>query len=201
MPRRGPAELQRDEQNRRFPGQDHGSGSMIAHRLHARRLDMDTAGTSPTILIVDDESAIVSLCARVLEGAGFIVLQADGSSEALKLCTQHQGPIDLLLTDLVLPPPAFQVASTSNEFPHVHGHVLAARAAAVRPGLRVALMSANPDQELTSHGIKRGTLPFVAKPFENAVLVEFVREVLSSPAPTVSGAGPPTGRDDVDWFG
>lgn len=162
---------------------------------------MHTADPPSTILVVDDESAMVSLCAGILEPAGFIVLTADGSSEALKICTQHDGPIDLLLTDLVLSPPEFQVASGSNQFPHVHGHVLAARAAAIRPGLHVALMSGNPDQELASHGIKRGMLPFLAKPFDNATLVKFVREVLANPAPILNGADSAKGKDDVDWFG
>src|SRR6185312_55757 len=57
---------------------------------------------SPTILVVDDELQVLTLCKALLEGSRFTVLEADGSSEALKICTQHQGPIDLLITDLVL---------------------------------------------------------------------------------------------------
>src|SRR5215204_6468473 len=102
---------------------------------------VDHAANSATILIVDDEPAILNLCAAVLEPAGFIILKAEGSSAALKICAQHTGPIHLLLTDLVLPPPTFQLASASNQFPHVHGH--AVRAATIRQGLRVALMSGN----------------------------------------------------------
>ena len=76
---------------------------------------------SPTILVVDDEVPITNLCKALLEASGFTVLEADGSSEALKICTQHRGPIDLLLADLVLPPPGFQLASTANQFPHLNG--------------------------------------------------------------------------------
>jgi len=140
-----------------------------------------TTTASPTILVVDDEPAILGLCAAVLQPAGFTVLKAEGSSEALKICSQHKGTIDLLLTDLVLPPPGFQLASASNQFPHVHGHQLAVRAAMMREGLRVALMSGNPDQDLASHGIKRGSLPFMKKPFVLAELVAFVQEVLAGP--------------------
>jgi DNA-binding NtrC family response regulator len=154
---------------------------------------------SPTVLIVDDEPSTVRLCAQLLEQAGFTVLTAEGSSDALKICTAHQGPIDLLLTDLVLSPPGFQLASPSNQFPHVHGHVLAARAAALRNGLRVALMSGNPDQDLASHGIMRSPLPFLKKPFERAALVEFVREVLASPAPSCHGSTAEKSADDVGW--
>ncbi len=162
---------------------------------------MQPSATSPTILVVDDEPAIVSLCAAILEPAGFTVLKADGSSEALKICAQREGPIDLLLTDLVLPPPDFQLASASNQFPHVHGHELAVRAATIRQGLRVALMSGNPDQELASHGIKRGALPFMKKPFVNAELVAFVRQVLADPAPVLNPSSKGKAAHDVDWFG
>ncbi len=156
---------------------------------------------SPTILVVDDEPAIVGLCASILEQARFTVLRADGSSEALKICTQHEGPIDLLLTDLVLPPPGFQLASGSNQFPHVHGHELAVRAATIRKGLRVILMSGNLEKELANHGIKRGTLRFLAKPFEKDGLIALVRDTLASPAPALDLSGQGKAANDVDWFG
>lgn len=160
-----------------------------------------TEQSSPTVVVVDDDGPVANLCVAILRQAGFKTLQAEGSSEALKLCTEHEGPIDLLLTDLVLPPPGFQLASTSNRFPHVHGHELARRAAAIRQGLRVALMSGNPDQELVSHGIKRGRMPFIQKPFEPDHLVTFVREVLASPAPVLNVSARGTAAQDIDWFG
>jgi len=157
--------------------------------------------TSPTILVVDDELSIVKLCTALLAGAGFHVLEAEGSSEALKICAQHEGPIDLLLTDLVLPPPDFQLSSASNQFPHVNGHQLAIRAATIRNGLRIILMSGNPDKELASHGITRGTLPFLAKPFGKDELVTLVREVLAQPASTLNLVEKGNAANDVDWFG
>jgi len=162
---------------------------------------IDHAAASATILIVDDEPAILNLCAAVLEPAGFVILKAEGSSEALKICAQHTGAIHLLLIDLVLPPPTLQLASALNQFPHVHGPVLAVRAATIRQGLRVALMSGNLDQELASHGIKRSTLPFLKKPFALAELLTFVKEVLASPAPVMDPSKEGTSPDDVDWFG
>jgi len=156
---------------------------------------------SATILVVDDESSIVRLCQVLLEGIGFTVLGAEGSSEALKLCTDHEGPIDLLLADLVLPPPGFQLASTSNQFPHVNGHELAVRATMIRKGLRIILMSGNPDKDLAGHGIKRGTLPFLAKPFERDRLIALVQNVLAQPAPTLGVEDWPRAANDTDWFG
>ena len=156
---------------------------------------------SPMILVVDDEPSIIKLCKTLLEGAGFTVLQAEGSSDALKICTEHKGPIDLLLTDLILPPPGFQLASGSNPFPHVHGLELAIRAAAIRKGLHVILMSGNPEKDLASHGIKRGTLPFLAKPFEQARLIHLVQDVLAQPASSLDVSGHGKAANDVDWFG
>ena len=156
---------------------------------------------SPTILVVDDELQVITLCKALLEGSGFTVLEADGSSEALKICTQHQGPIDLLLTDLVLPPPGFQLASIANQFPHVNGHELAVRATIIRSGLRIMLMSGNPDKDLANHGIKRGTLPFLAKPFERDRLIALVHNVLAQPAPTLAVENRPRAANDTDWFG
>jgi DNA-binding NtrC family response regulator len=133
---------------------------------------------SPTILVVDDEPTITKLCKTILQQAGFSVLTADGSSEALKICTQHEGAIDLLLTDLILPPPGFQLASSSNQFPHVHGHDLAVRALGIRKDLRVILMSGNVDKDLAGYGIRRGDLPFLPKPFDQQALVALVRQTL-----------------------
>jgi DNA-binding NtrC family response regulator len=154
-----------------------------------------------TILVVDDEPAVIKLCTTILQQAGFRVLHADGSSEALKICTEYEGPINLLLTDLILPPPGFQLASSSNPFPHVHGLELAVRAAKIRKSLHVILMSGNPDQDLASHGIKRGTLPFLAKPFQQERLVGLVQDVLAQPSPLLDFSGQGKAANDVDWFG
>jgi DNA-binding NtrC family response regulator len=148
---------------------------------------------SPTILVVDDEPTITKLCKTILQQAGFSVLAVDGSSEALKICTQHEGPIDLLLTDLILPPPGFQLASSSNQFPHVHGHDLAVRALGIRKDLRVILMSGNVDKDLAGYGIRRGDLPFLPKPFDQQALVALVRQTLHTTPPSIANltAGSP----------
>lgn len=166
--------------------------------MEDKRNNQATKG-SPTILVVDDELPIVQLCKGLLDEAGFTVLEACSSSDALRVCTQHQGTIDILLTDLVLPPLAFQLVSTSTQFPHVNGHELAVRATMIRSGLRIILMSGNPDKELSSHGIKRGTLPFLAKPFERDHLIALVHNVLAQPAPTLAVEQRACANDQ--WFG
>ena len=155
--------------------------------------DNASRSVSPTILVVDDEPSITKLCKIMLQQAGFSVLDADGSSAALKICTQHEGAIDLLLTDLILPPPGFQLASSSNQFPHVHGHELAIRALRIRKDLRIILMSGNIDRDLEGYGIRLGSLPFLPKPFEIQALVTLVRQVLKTSPPSIESltAGPP----------
>ena len=139
---------------------------------------------NPTVLVVDDDAATIALCKRILEQAGCSVLSASGSSEALKICKGHQGSIDLLVTDLVLPPPEFSFASSDNEFPHVHGHELASRALRMRTNLRVILMSGNIETDLAGYGIRKGTLPFLSKPFDPPAFVSLVKETLKASPPT-----------------
>jgi len=157
----------------------------------------------PTVLVVDDEDATLVLCKTILEQAGCSVLSASGSSEALKLCKAHQGSIDLLVTDLVLPPPEFSFASSDNEFPHVHGHDLASRALRMRTNLRVILMSGNMETDLAGYGIRKGALPFLCKPFDPSTLVALVRKTMNAPPPAPESLEKdhPTGTKGTDeWF-
>lgn len=137
-----------------------------------------------TVLLVDDETTVLNLCRTLLEREGFTVLSATESSEALKICKNHPGSIDILVTDLVLPPPEFSFASGANEFPHVHGHELAVRALRMRDNLRVVLMSGNIEKDLAGYGIRIGSVPFIAKPFENQAMVNLVRRTLQAAPPT-----------------
>lgn len=160
--------------------------------------------TKQTIVAVDDDTAIVHLCATILEQAGFSVLTSTNSSEALKICKNHPGPIQLLLTDLVLPPPEFSFASGDNEFPNVHGHELAVRALRMRKDLRVILMSGNIGQELAGYCIRRGALPFLPKPFKHQALMALVQQTLQAPPPSVeslTGGLPGIPKASDEWVG
>ncbi|MCP9447641.1 MAG: response regulator [Nitrospira sp.] len=154
-----------------------------------------------TILLVSDEAAHAQLCRSALEEAGFIVLRTNGSSEALKVCARHDGPIHLLLTDLVLPPPEFQLASTANPFPRVNGFELAIRAAETRRDLRVALMCKEPEKELAAHGIAHTKLPVLTKPIDRENLASFVQEVLRHAPPILSRSSHAGTEHETDWFG
>ena len=165
--------------------------------------DVPTAAQGKTVLAVDDDPDALQLCRLFLEKAGFSVLSANGSSEALKICKNHAGPIHLLITDLVMPPPDFSFASGDNEFPHVHGHDLAIRALHMRKDLHIILMSSNIDKELQGYGISRGSVPFITKPLEAQALVSLAQETLQAPPPAAESlqketTGGVKGADE--WF-
>lgn len=156
-----------------------------------------------TVLAVDDDPDALKLCRLFLEKAGFSVLSAAGSSDALKICKSHEGPIHLLITDLVLPPPEFSFASGENEFPHVHGHELAVRALRMRKDLHVILMSANIEKELLGYGIRAGALPFLPKPLDAQALVSLVNRTLDAPPPTPESLmkeSPGGAKGADEWF-
>ena len=157
-----------------------------------------------TILVVDDDPSILLLCSTKLQQAGFTVLQATGSSEALKACSDFPGQIDLLVSDLLLPPQAFSFAASNNQFPRVHGHLLAGRLMAMKKGVRVLLMSALSDKELDDHDITIGSLPFLRKPFTMETLLGKVKEVLAAPLPDLGKNAPAAGTEgeqkDIHWY-
>lgn len=70
-----------------------------------------SSSDTKTILVVDDDPSTMMICVKTLRAEGFTVLEAEGSSEALKILATHQEPIDLLLTDLMLSPPGFEFAA------------------------------------------------------------------------------------------
>lgn len=158
-----------------------------------------------TFLVVDDDPSIVALCSTKLEQAGFTVLRAGGSSEALKICKEHRGPIHLVLIDLLLPLPGLQLAAEKNPFPRVHGHQLPGLLLAQRKGIRVAFMSGYSDPELKGLGIARKTIPFLRKPFTGEQLVQTVREVLAGPPFVIESKAQAATKkkalEDDEWLG
>jgi two-component system, cell cycle sensor histidine kinase and response regulator CckA len=118
-----------------------------------------------TLLVVENETAIRALVQMALERHGYAVLTAESGSEALRLAADHPGPIDLLLTDVVMP--------------DLRGPDLAKRLVADRPGLTTLFMSGYMDDTL---GEDTTSLPvlvdFIHKPFLPSALVAKVRELL-----------------------
>jgi PAS domain S-box-containing protein len=129
-------------------------------------------GGSETVLLVEDDDAIRRLVERMLESAGYQVIAARGGEEALDVADGHEGPIHLLLSDLVMP--------------GMRGPVLAERLLARHPNVRVLFMSGYTDPGFFDHPLlSRGT-SFLNKPFSTEELFRQVREALGPGRPQPS---------------
>jgi two-component system cell cycle sensor histidine kinase/response regulator CckA len=125
------------------------------------------ATASAAVLLVEDEPALLDLITRVLTGTGYTVLAAGDASEALVYLEDTSRPIDLLLTDVVLPR-------------GLQGDGLAQEALAVRSGLPVLFMSGHPRESLMSSGSLDPGIDYLAKPFTPDVLVRRVQQALGA---------------------
>jgi GAF domain-containing protein/CheY-like chemotaxis protein len=119
-----------------------------------------------TILLVEDEDAVRTLVRDALRAGGYTVLEASHGDEALLICERHAAPIDLMVTDVVMP--------------EMSGRELADRLALVRPGLKVLYMSGYTDNAVVHHGVLDPGTIFLQKPFGPGVLMRKVREVLDA---------------------
>jgi CheY-like chemotaxis protein len=117
-----------------------------------------------TILLVEDEEGVRSLVRTALSAAGYQVLETTDTEAALTTCASHEGPIDLLLTDVVMP--------------HMSGPVVAEKVTALRPGIKVLYMSGYTDDGIIHHGVLSQEMPFIQKPFSPVAIRKKVREVL-----------------------
>lgn len=122
---------------------------------------------SETILLVEDESALRSMFTTVLQRLGYRVLQAGGGTEAIALC-REAGPIDLMVTDVVLP--------------GMGGRELAENLTRSRPGLKVLFMSGYTSDAVVRRGVLQAEVAFLQKPFTMAALGDRVRQLLDAPA-------------------
>jgi CheY-like chemotaxis protein len=170
---------------------------------------MDTqASTHPsralsrTILVVDDDPSMRLICVKTLRAAGFTVLEAEGSSESLQILATHQEPIDLLLTDLMLPPPGFHMTSAKNPYPRVHGHEVIQRTLAMKKTFRVILMSSLSEHERKAYRIGTDQVPFLQKPFSIETMMQLVYAVLAAaPLNYDDSANKASAKQDVRWYG
>ena len=155
-----------------------------------------------TILVVDDDPSMRLICVKTLRAEGFTVLEAEGSTESLQLLATRQEPIDLLLTDLMLPPPGFQMTSANNPYPRVHGHEVIQRTLALKKTFRVILMSSLSEQDRKAYRIGIDHVPFLQKPFSVETMLRLVHAVLAAPPLSYDdSASKSSAKHDVRWYG
>jgi two-component system cell cycle sensor histidine kinase/response regulator CckA len=131
-----------------------------------RALAAVAARGSETVLLVEDEGGVREIARRVLVRQGYSVLVASNGRAALSLAAQHQGEIDLLLTDVVMP--------------ELGGPDLARELTCARPGLKVLWMSGYTNSDVIRRGILTDAVTLLQKPFEPDDLAIRVRNVLDA---------------------
>ncbi|HEY2384132.1 MAG TPA: response regulator [Terriglobia bacterium] len=129
---------------------------------HARRPAMENRGE--TVFVVEDNETVRELTNEILELKGYRVLSAGGPGEAVTISNEFQGPIDLLLTDVVMPEGS--------------GPALAERLTKLRPDMKVLYMSGYTAEMISQQGILEGSVALVMKPFTTRELMNKVHEVL-----------------------
>jgi two-component system cell cycle sensor histidine kinase/response regulator CckA len=132
------------------------------------RVVTDPARGDETILLVEDETVVRQLVAEILENAGYAVLPAADGPSALELIRRNSKPIDLLLTDVVMP--------------GMSGPEVAAAVTSMRPGTEVLYMSGYTDSAIGHHGVLEPGIAFLQKPFSADELTRKVRSLLTEPA-------------------
>jgi len=125
---------------------------------------LDKASALETILVVEDDLGVRTVISRTLLRLGYAVLAAEGGREAIEMIREHEGRIDLLLTDIMMP--------------GMNGMEVGAEVARSHPGIPIFYMSGYADQELVKRGLLDPTTHFLQKPFSPQELGRRVREVL-----------------------
>jgi two-component system cell cycle sensor histidine kinase/response regulator CckA len=114
--------------------------------------------------VVEDEAAILELSQIMLENLGYTVLTARTPAEAIRIVTEHTGPLHLLFTDVVMP--------------QMNGRDLALLIGELKPGLRILFMSGYTADVIAHQGLLDEGVSFVSKPFSINALAEKLRAAL-----------------------
>jgi len=122
----------------------------------------------PTVLLVDDDPHVAAAARRALERAGYKVLAANTGAEALGVAAKHSGPVDILVTDLVMP--------------EMGGRELARRVSASVPTIRVLYTSGYTAEAMNQQAVLQPGDAFLGKPFTPDGLLRAVHGVLNSAA-------------------
>jgi two-component system, cell cycle sensor histidine kinase and response regulator CckA len=120
-----------------------------------------------TVLLVEDEVGVRALTRLVLAEFGYMILEAADGNEANRVAAGHDGPIHLLISDVVMP--------------GAGGRIVAENLMERHPELRVLFMSGYTDDAVIRHGVLREGVHFLQKPFTPLALALKVREVLDTP--------------------
>jgi PAS domain S-box-containing protein len=125
---------------------------------------VDLARGTETILVVEDEDMVRQFTVKILDRLGYLVLGASNGEEALHVAEGHEGRINLLMTDVVMP--------------GMNGRQLADELTRIRPGTAVLFTSGYTESIIVNQGVVEKSLNFIGKPYSPQVLSSKIREVL-----------------------
>jgi CheY-like chemotaxis protein len=125
------------------------------------------SGDEGTVLLVEDEPAILQMTVMMLETTGYTVLSAPGSEGALTLAEKYDGDINLLITDVIMP--------------DMNGRELAEKLKRMYPEIKILFMSGYTANVIAHHGVLDEGVNFIQKPFTRNELREKMREILNDP--------------------
>ncbi len=128
---------------------------------------------APTAMLVEDDAGIRALMRKILQRHGFSVIEAGSGEEALSLSRKQEGPLDLLVTDLMMP--------------GIGGRELSERLLAERPDLKILYVSGYTDDPNVQAGMLPAGASYLQKPFTLGALVDKVREVMGEKMPPGGG--------------
>ncbi len=131
-------------------------------------------GAGETILLVEDERAVIEMAHELLDQLGYVVLAAATPGEALKVANSYPDEIDLVVTDVIMP--------------EMNGRELAEQIQARRPAIKVLYISGYPADLIAHRGVLSGDANLLAKPFARHALARRVRETLEQLPPDASTA-------------
>ncbi|MGB3222720.1 MAG: PAS domain S-box protein [Desulforhopalus sp.] len=151
---------------------DHGTTFKIYLPQHAAKVfprtepkqDQAAVTGGETILLVEDELDILKMSTMMLEGMGYTVIVAGTPGEAIRLAREHQGRIDLLMTDVVMP--------------EMNGRDLARNIMSIYPDIKRLFMSGYTANVIAHHGVLDQGVHFLQKPFSMKNLATKIREAL-----------------------
>jgi CheY-like chemotaxis protein len=153
-----------------------GEGTKVSIFLPSYQGETKTAGTDTTneplfggretVLVVDDELALLKLVSRMLDELGYRVLTASSPAQAVEMVSRHGAAIDVLLTDVVMP--------------GMNGLNLAARLRTLHPHIGLVYMSGYAPQVLGNQGVFDDGQPFLQKPFSIKELAEKILQALAT---------------------
>jgi len=132
--------------------------------LKKEKIPINQLKGSETILVVEDDDSLRNFAQKALQRHGYRVLAAENGKDALSVSEEHEGSIELMITDVVMP--------------KMSGKETAERLQPFHPQMKVIYMSGYTDNAIVHHGVLAPGLNFLEKPFTPDALALKVREVL-----------------------